>query len=83
VRPFEVEEIEDGVHCCDSNKAPGPDGYNFAFLKRFWSLIRDDVVKLMSEFHEIASLPKGFTAAFVTLVPKVDSPIKLNDLRPI
>jgi hypothetical protein len=29
-----MEEIEEVVLSSDGNKSPGPDGYNFAFIKR-------------------------------------------------
>ncbi|GLT55434.1 hypothetical protein SLA2020_285550 [Shorea laevis] len=32
-RPFSVEEIEEALKSCDGSKAPGPDGYNFNFIK--------------------------------------------------
>lgn len=32
--PFTLEELEDAVWSCDGNKAPGPDGFNFSFIKK-------------------------------------------------
>jgi hypothetical protein len=32
-RPFGLCEIEDVVKDCDGNKSPGPDEFNFAFIK--------------------------------------------------
>jgi hypothetical protein len=33
VKPFSVEEVRGVVDDADGNKSPGPDGFNFAFLK--------------------------------------------------
>jgi hypothetical protein len=33
VKPFTVEEVRGVVEDSDGNKSPGPDGFNFAFLK--------------------------------------------------
>ncbi|MCI24102.1 transposon TX1 putative protein, partial [Trifolium medium] len=40
--PFRLEEIEDVVRMCDGNKSPGPDGFNFAFIKSFWYLLKGE-----------------------------------------
>jgi hypothetical protein len=35
IAPFNMEEIEAVVKESDGNKSPGPDGFNFAFIKEF------------------------------------------------
>nr|GFA94482.1 RNA-directed DNA polymerase, eukaryota, reverse transcriptase zinc-binding domain protein [Tanacetum cinerariifolium] len=35
-----IEEIKTAVWDCGSNKASGPDGYSFLFIKRFWDLLK-------------------------------------------
>ncbi|GKV46559.1 hypothetical protein SLEP1_g53532 [Rubroshorea leprosula] len=51
-RPFSIEEIEEGLRSCDESKAPGPDGYNFNFIKFAWNTLKDDFVKFLLEFHQ-------------------------------
>lgn len=41
--PFSVEEIKRAVWEGGGDKSPGPDGYNFNFLKRFWDLMAGDL----------------------------------------
>jgi hypothetical protein len=43
VSPFTLVEIEEVVRCSDGNKSPGPDGFNFAFLKNFWEMLKGDI----------------------------------------
>jgi hypothetical protein len=38
---------------------------------------------LFDQFYGNASLPKSFSSYFVTLIPKVNSPLALNEFRPI
>jgi hypothetical protein len=38
ILPFSLQEIEDVVKDCDGSKSAGPDGFNFNFIKSFWSL---------------------------------------------
>jgi len=68
---------------CDSNKSPDPDGINFGFIKEFWPDMKDEVMRFVSEFHRNEKLSKGINTTFIALIPKVDSPQKLNDFRPI
>lgn len=49
---FSLLEIEAAVWNYDNNKSPGLDRFNFMFIKKFWSLLRDDVCKLFAEFHK-------------------------------
>ena len=39
---FSKQEIKEAVFECGSNKAPGPDGFNFRFIKRFWDVLEED-----------------------------------------
>ncbi|GKA69201.1 hypothetical protein Tco_0775265 [Tanacetum coccineum] len=38
-----VEEIKTAVWDCNCNKASGPDGFTFLFVKTYWDLIKDNV----------------------------------------
>jgi hypothetical protein len=83
VATFSMEEIEEVVKSSDGNKSPGPDGYNFAFLKKFWEILKGDVRIMFDQFHGNSSFPKSFLSYFVTLIPKVSTPSSLSDFRPI
>jgi hypothetical protein len=83
VKPFSVEEVIGVVEDADGNKSPGPDGFNFAFLKGVWEVVGGDVMAFMDEFHEKASLPKAFSSYFIALIPKISNPHSLGDFRPI
>jgi hypothetical protein len=81
--PFSTEEVKEAIWSSDGNKCPGPAGFNFNILKACWEIIKGDVMDFFSEFHSNATLPKAFTASFLTLVPKKDHPQALSDYRPI
>ncbi|PNX71762.1 cysteine-rich receptor-like protein kinase, partial [Trifolium pratense] len=83
LKPFEEEEVKEIIVNCDGNKSPGPDGFNFNFLKSCWCIVKNDVMAFLKEFHENAVLPKAVTASFLTLIPKKDHPQDLFDYRPI
>jgi hypothetical protein len=80
---FSMEEITEVVMSSDGSKSPGPDGFNFAFIKGFWDLLKNDVRIMFDQFHANATLSKGMSSYFLTLIPKVSSPQSLGDFRPI
>jgi hypothetical protein len=68
---------------CDNFKSLGPDGINFGFFKDFWVDLKGDVMRFISEFHRNGKLTKGLNSTFIALIPKMDSPQRLNDFRHI
>ncbi|MCH82386.1 LINE-1 reverse transcriptase like, partial [Trifolium medium] len=68
---------------CDGSKCPGPDGFNFAFIKEFWNLMKHEVRIFFDQFHGNDCFPKCLLSYFLTLIPKIKSPQGLGDFRPI
>ncbi|KAK9057748.1 hypothetical protein SSX86_022586 [Deinandra increscens subsp. villosa] len=83
VASFSKMEIKKAVWDCGSDKAPGPDGFTFAFLKKFWNLFEDDFWDIFQEFYSDGVVGKGCGAAFIHLIAKVKDPRCLSDFRPI
>nr|GFD09197.1 RNA-directed DNA polymerase, eukaryota [Tanacetum cinerariifolium] len=42
-----------------SNKAPGPDGFSFAFIKNYWDLIKTDIFEFVNSFFDSGLMPQG------------------------
>ncbi|PWA90824.1 reverse transcriptase domain, Reverse transcriptase zinc-binding domain protein [Artemisia annua] len=55
--PFTLNEISQAVWDCDSGKAPGPDGFNFGFIKKYWDELKFDFLNIMLDFYETGLLP--------------------------
>ncbi|XP_022014439.1 uncharacterized protein LOC110913930 [Helianthus annuus] len=81
--PFSINEIKAIVWECDGDQAPGPDGFNFNFVKKCWSGIQDDILKLFNKFYTDGSLNKCCTSSFIALIPKVKDPASPSNFRPI
>ncbi|GAU43220.1 hypothetical protein TSUD_241100 [Trifolium subterraneum] len=47
------------------------------------AVLRGDVMRFISEFHRNGKLTKGINSTFIVMIPKNDSPQRLNDFRPI
>ncbi|GKV33771.1 hypothetical protein SLEP1_g42231 [Rubroshorea leprosula] len=80
---FTDDEIREAVSSCASDKAPGPDGFNFHFIKLAWGTIRADIINFIKEFHQNARLVKGINSLYITLVPKKKNPTSLKEFKPI
>ncbi|XP_071705309.1 uncharacterized protein [Rutidosis leptorrhynchoides] len=81
--PVGETEIVDAIRDCSGSKAPGPDGFNLHLFKKYWGIIRKEVIEAITWFWEKGEFSKGCNASFVTLVPKKNDPRGLGDYRPI
>ncbi|KAJ9565965.1 LOW QUALITY PROTEIN: hypothetical protein OSB04_001931 [Centaurea solstitialis] len=73
-RAISEEELKGAVWDCGSEKAPGPDGFTFAFLKHFWATIKCDLLAAVKHFEVTGSFDKGCNSSFIALIPKTRSP---------
>ncbi|XP_071728387.1 uncharacterized protein [Rutidosis leptorrhynchoides] len=80
---FPESEIFEVINDCGSIKAPGPDGFNFRFFKKYWNTIKRNLLEAITWFWEKGEFSKGCNASFITLVPKKSDPLCLGDFRPI
>ncbi|GKG02589.1 RNA-directed DNA polymerase, eukaryota, reverse transcriptase zinc-binding domain protein, partial [Tanacetum coccineum] len=67
----------------DDNKAPGPDGFTAKFFKKAWHIVGSDVCNAVKEFFVKGKLLGEMNATLITLVPKLSTPNKVSDFRPI
>ena len=81
--PFMSDEIKRAVWDCGDDRAPGPDGFSFAFIKYFWYLIEPKITRLVAEFFHSSHFPKGCISSFIALIPKISDPKHVSDFRPI
>lgn len=82
-RPFEEKEMDEEIKNMPVDRAPGPDGFNGLFLKKCWSIIKEDFYKLAANFHSETIQLKNINGSYITLVPKKQVPLQVNDFRPI
>ena len=74
IAPFSDHKIKEAVWSCGGDKCPGPDGFNFNFIKEFWGVLKIDFRRFVDEFHVHGSFPRGSNASFLALIPKVKHP---------
>ncbi|XP_071728196.1 uncharacterized protein [Rutidosis leptorrhynchoides] len=67
---FSENEVWNALQDCESSKASGPDGFNMKFFKKYWWLIKEDLINALDWFWLNTEISKGCNASFFTLVPK-------------
>ncbi|KAF5754385.1 putative RNA-directed DNA polymerase [Helianthus annuus] len=83
VEPFSITEIKEAIWGCVGDRAPGPDGFNFKFIKKNWDLFQGDFIRLFQEFYDNGSINKCCSSSFIALIPKVKDPSSPSNFRPI
>ncbi|GJW23889.1 hypothetical protein Tco_0037700 [Tanacetum coccineum] len=65
-----LRKYKEAVWDCGSSKAPGLDGYSFAFVKKYWGTIQKDLYDFVN-YSLLLSMPNGgYIHRFSTLIPK-------------
>ncbi|OAP05085.1 hypothetical protein AXX17_AT3G15320 [Arabidopsis thaliana] len=82
----EVQDAEtflEAVFSINPDKAPGPDGFSAGFYQSFWDIIGLDVSLDSKRFFESSFLPRQLNETHICLIPKITSPRRVADYRPI
>ncbi|GJZ84503.1 cysteine-rich receptor-like protein kinase [Tanacetum coccineum] len=78
-----MEEVKAAVWSCLGSKSPGPDGFNFNFIKAYWEVLRFDFYECVKHFKATGKLANGCNPSFIVLIPKKCDPLGFSDYRPI
>ena len=80
---FTQEEVWEALKEMGELKAPGADGMPVLFYKKFWSMVGEKVKEEVLAVLNGEDMPEGWNETVIVLIPKISSPEKLKDLRPI
>ena len=83
VAEFTETEVREVVFQLEHNKAPGPDGFPVEFYQVFWSLIKNDLMALFSDFHKEELNLFSLNFEIITLISKSLEATKIQQYRPI
>ncbi|GJY87437.1 putative RNA-directed DNA polymerase, partial [Tanacetum coccineum] len=83
VRQVSSSEVKSAIFSMGNDKSPGPDGYTSAFFKEAWDVVGDDVVSAVQEFFVNGILLKELNHTIIALIPKISTPVRITDYRPI
>ncbi|KAG7616431.1 Endonuclease/exonuclease/phosphatase [Arabidopsis thaliana x Arabidopsis arenosa] len=77
------EEIKGACFSIHPDKAPGPDGFSACFFQSNWDTVGPHVISEVQSFFLSDSLPGKINLTHIRLIPKIHSPQKMVDYRPI
>ena len=81
VAPFSEEEIREAIFGSYADGAPGPDGFPFLFYQKFWTVIKDDFMKLVRKFESGDLDINRLNYVILTLLPKEPDATDLKKIQ--
>ena len=82
-RPVTTEEVKNAVFSMHPDKSPGPNGMTPAFYQKYWTIIWNDVFKLVDRLFRDGDINPYLKSTNIVLIPKKKNPINVGELRPI
>ncbi|XP_062100475.1 uncharacterized protein LOC133806383 [Humulus lupulus] len=83
IQPFTKKDVKRSLFNIPSIKSLGPDGFGSGFYKALWKDIGEEISEAILMFFERGVIPAELNGTILSLIPKVDSPTKATDYRPI
>ncbi|KAM3288232.1 hypothetical protein P3S67_021662 [Capsicum chacoense] len=83
IQPMKPEEVTNALIGIEDMKALGVESFNTFFYKKSWTVIGEDVTKVVLQFFETGTLHKPVNCTLVTLIPKVKDPSYVKEFQPI
>jgi hypothetical protein len=80
--PGEAEVLE-ALDSLGPTKAPGPDGFIALFYKKYWHLIKKEVLVCVDKFFSNHCLLREHNKSFIALIPKASGSHTAHQFRPI
>ena len=81
--PFTKEEIYKAIFQLDRDKVSGSDGFTIAVFQDCWDVIKEDLVRVFTEFHSSGIINQSTNASFIVLLHKKNMSKKILDFKPI
>src|ERR1044072_5914040 len=81
--PISMEEVRQDVMSMHSFKAPGVDGFQAFFYKRYWHILGTDLHHMVAEAFRNSEADPALLETLIVLIPKVQNPVRFKELRPI
>ncbi|GJV67635.1 sodium/hydrogen exchanger 6 [Tanacetum coccineum] len=77
------DKVKSVIFSMRDDRAPGPDGFTADFFKKAWDVVGSDITCAVRDFFSNGKLLKELNHTIISLIPKVTTPSRINDYRPI
>lgn len=81
--PYTADEVKKAMFSIGYFKAPRMYGLHAIFYKRFWPMLGDDLVMEVLNVVNSQVMPQGWNVTTIVMIPKVYTPEKVSQFRPI
>lgn len=82
-RPISYNEVKVAVFQMPADRAPGPDGMGASFLQEYWDIVGPSLVDVVRSYCHLGHLLHGTNHSHIILIPNVQCPMNMGQLRPI
>ncbi|XP_075633886.1 uncharacterized protein LOC142606415 [Castanea sativa] len=83
LRDFNKKEVEIAIKQMKPITAPDPDSMPPLFYQSFWNTVGDDVCSTILDCLQSCKIPREINLTHIALIPKVKSPERISEFRPI
>ena len=83
ISTFTRDEVEATLKQMHPTKAPGLDGMSAIFLQKYWDVVGNDIMHMVLNVLNSNMSIADINRTNFTLIPKINSPSRLFDFRPI
>lgn len=77
------DKLRTSVFSIHSDKASGLDGFSTCFFQSNWETVGPTIIDEIQEFFSTGTIPNNINHTHVRLIPRVQSPKKVANYRPI
>ena len=80
---FLIPKRSEAMFSIHPDKAPGPDGFSASFFQTNWDNLGHAITSEIQEFFASGNMPFSINETHIRLIPKISSPQKISDYKPI
>lgn len=80
---FTIEEVWRALKQMHPTKVLDTDGMSPIFYKKFWDIVGSDVINCVLNALNFGVMPSNLNETFICLIPRVKSPKKITEFKPI